>query len=318
MNIFIAGHNGMVGRAIHDQLKRSDQDLNIITVEKSDLNLLDQNDVRNFFKKNQVDQIYLAAAKVGGIFANQSYPADFIYENLMIQSNIMNSANHAEINKILFLGSSCIYPKFSKQPIKEEYLMTGSLEETNEAYAIAKITGLKLCESFNKQYGRDYRSIMPTNLYGPNDNFHHENSHVIPGLITRFHSAKLANLDEIVIWGSGKPKREFMHVSDLAKASVHLMNLEKDYFHEKVNGSHVNVGWGKDISIKELACLISEVTNFKGDINFDLSKPDGTPRKLLDTTKLNLLGWEPTISLKDGLCSTYDWFKENLNSIKKI
>ncbi len=314
MKIFIAGHKGMVGNAINDALRKN-TDYEIITKEKSELNLLNQNQVENFFRKNKVDQIYIAAAKVGGIFANNKYPANFIYENLKIETNIIESAHKNDVNKILFLGSSCIYPKFAKQPIKEEYLLTGPLEDTNEPYAVAKIAGIKLCESYNRQYGRDYRSVMPTNLYGPNDNFHPTNSHVIPGLINRFHHASENNEKEIMIWGSGKPLREFLYIDDMASASLHIMNLEKDVLEKQTetNLSHINVGSGKDYSIKDLGSKISDITGFKGSIRFDSSKPDGTPRKLLDISKLKKLGWSPSISLDDGLLKTYEWYKKNIN-----
>ncbi len=314
MKIFIAGHKGMVGNAINDALRKN-TDYEIITKEKSELNLLNQNQVENFFRKNKVDQIYIAAAKVGGIFANNKYPANFIYENLKIETNIIESAHKNDVNKILFLGSSCIYPKFAKQPIKEEYLLTGPLEDTNEPYAVAKIAGIKLCESYNRQYGRDYRSVMPTNLYGPNDNFHPTNSHVIPGLINRFHHASENNEKEIMIWGSGKPLREFLYIDDMASASLHIMNLEKDVLEKQTetNLSHINVGSGKDYSIKDLGSKISDITGFKGNIRFDSSKPDGTPRKLLDISKLKKLGWSPSISLDDGLLKTYEWYKKNIN-----
>ena len=302
MNIFIAGHNGMVGRAIHDQLKRSDQDLNIITVEKSDLNLLDQNDVRNFFKKNQVDQIYLAAAKVGGIFANQSYPADFIYENLMIQSNIINAANLADVERVLFLGSSCIYPKMTKQPIKEEYLLNGQLEPTNEWYSIAKIVGIKLIQAYRKQYNRDWISAMPTNLYGPGDNYNPETSHVLPALIKKFHEAKLNNDDEVVVWGDGSPLREFMHCDDLADALVFLLQNYSKY-------DPINIGTGQEISIKKLADIIADIVGYKPRIKWDKTKPNGIHRKLLDSSRLYNLGWSNFRTLKEGILSTYSEWK---------
>ena len=317
MKIFVAGHKGMVGNALVRILKRNPIN-EIITKTKSELNLLDQKAVQIFFKKNKIDQVYLAAAKVGGIHANNTYPADFISENLLIQSNIISSAHLSDVDRLLFLGSSCIYPKLSKQPIKEEYLLEGKLEETNEPYAIAKIAGIKQCESYNRQHKRDYRCVMPTNLYGPNDNFHDTNSHVIPGLITRFHKAKLNNDTEFNVWGTGKPLREFLHVDDMASACAHVMNLEKRTLAEKVskNISHLNVGSGKDHSIKELAEIISRVIGFEGEIRFDASKPDGTPRKLLDVSKLQELGWTYSITLGDGLKGTYDWYKQNIDSIR--
>lgn len=317
MKIFVAGHRGMVGNALVRILKKNPIN-EIITKTKSELNLLDQKAVHSFFKKNKIDQVYLAAAKVGGIHANNTYPADFISENLLIQYNVISSAHLSDVDRLLFLGSSCIYPKLSKQPIKEEYLLEGKLEKTNEPYAIAKIAGIKQCESYNRQHKRDYRCVMPTNLYGPNDNFHETNSHVIPGLITRFHKAKLNKDTEFNVWGTGKPLREFLHVDDMARACAHVMNLEKRILAEKVskNISHLNVGSGKDHSIKELAEIISRVVGFEGEIKFDASKPDGTPRKLLDVSKLQELGWTYSITLDDGLQGTYDWYKQNIDSIR--
>ena len=311
--IFIAGHGGMVGSALVRILKT--QDVELIIKKKKELNLLNQNDVKDFFRDQKIDQIYLAAAKVGGIHANDTYPAEFIYENLMIQSNIIHSAFLNGIKKLLFLGSSCIYPKNSNQPMKEEELLTGKLELTNEPYAISKIAGIKMCESYNRQYrnshGIDYRSIMPTNLYGPGDNYHPENSHVIPGLIYRFHQAKLNNLPSVTIWGTGKPRREFLYVDDMAKACIYLMNLDKKIYDKHVfpRCSHVNVGSGVDITIKEVAETIKEVIGFKGKINFDHSKPDGTHRKLLDSKLINNLGFKPEIALIDGLLKTYKDYK---------
>ena len=316
MNIFIAGHNGMLGKAIFDLLVEDKKVSNIITSDRAKLNLLNQESVSSFLKNNNIDEIYLAAAKVGGIYANNMYPANFIYENLMIQSNIIHSAHLEDINKILFLGSSCIYPKFSEQPIKEDSLLAGYLEKTNEPYAVAKIAGIKTCESYNRQYGRDYRSVMPANLYGPNDNFHPKNSHVIPGLIYRFHNAVINKSKEVVIWGSGNPKREFLHVNDMAKASRHVMNADLSSLKDNPNFSHINVGYGQDVTIKELAELISNEVGFDGQIKYDISKPDGTPRKLLDITKLRSLGWKPSFSLEDGIHHTYQWFKENIDSIR--
>ena len=309
LKIFIAGHKGMVGSALVRLLKR--KKFKIITKEKKELNLLDQKKVQTFFKNNKIDQIYLAAARVGGINANNIYPAEFIYENLMIQNNVIHSAFLSGVKKLLFLGSSCIYPREAKQPMNEETLLTGKLELTNEPYAIAKIAGIKMCESFNRQYsvshGIDFRSIMPTNLYGPGDNYHPENSHVIPALIRRFHNAKVKKLPEVKIWGTGKPKREFMYVDDMAKASIHLMNLDKDTYCNHINPrcSHVNAGTGKDIKIKKLASIIKEVIGYKGKIYFDFDKPDGSPRKLLNSNLINNLGFKPKISIKDGLKKTY-------------
>ena len=312
--IFIAGHKGMVGSALVRFLKI--QDIELITKDRKELDLLNHLDVQNFFVNEKIDQVYLAAAKVGGIHANKTYPADFIYKNLMIQNNVIHNAFLSGVKKLLFLGSSCIYPKDANQPMREEELLTGKLEPTNEPYAIAKIAGIKMCESYNRQYGQshniDYRSIMPTNLYGPGDNYHPENSHVIPALIYRFHEAKINNLPNVTIWGTGTPKREFLYVDDMAKASIHLMNLDKNIYDKQTSSmcSHINVGSGKDLAIKELAEIIREVVGFKGGINFDLTKPDGIPRKLLDSKLINSLGFKPEISLKNGLIKTYqDYIK---------
>ena len=314
MNVFVAGHQGMVGSAIYELLSRAGK-VNLITVDRRDLDLLNQQAVADFFAENSLDQVYLGAAKVGGIQANNDFPAQFIYENLMIQTNVIHAAHCAGVNKLLFLGSSCIYPKLSAQPIEEESLLTGLLEPTNEPYAIAKIAGIKLCESYNRQYGRDYRSIMPTNLYGPNDNFHQENSHVIPAMIRRFHEAVQAGEKEVEIWGSGAPRREFLHVSDMAAASVHVMNLDRDAYALQTQPmrSHVNVGSGVDCSIRELAEILAKVTGFEGDLLFDTSKPDGAPQKLLDVSRLDALGWTSSISLEDGLVDTYRWFTQNMS-----
>jgi GDP-L-fucose synthase len=312
--IFIAGHKGMVGSAITRLLKK--QDIEMITKDRSELDLLNQQDVQKFFEHEKIDQVYVAAAKVGGIHANNCYPANFIYENLMVQTNIIHNAFLNGVKKLLFLGSSCIYPKYASQPIKEEELLTGKLEPTNEPYAIAKIAGIKMCESYNRQYGTnhgiDYRSIMPTNLYGPGDNYHPKNSHVIPGLIYRFHKAKISNLESVTIWGTGTPKREFLYVDDLAQASIHVMNLDKKIYDEQISSesSYINVGSGKELSIKELAETIKEVVNFKGKINFDSNKPDGSSRKLLNSERINKLGFKPKIDLKEGLIKTYqDYLK---------
>lgn len=307
--VFVAGHRGMVGSAIVRHLKALGYK-NIITKTRSELDLSNQQEVQSFFRDEKFEQVYLAAAKVGGIHANNIYPAEFIYENLMIECNVINAAHRADIQKLLFLGSSCIYPKHANQPMKEEALLTGKLEPTNEPYAIAKIAGIKLCESYNRQYGRDYRSVMPTNLYGPNDNFHLENSHVIPALIRRFHEATLSGAKEVTIWGTGSPKREFLYVDEMAEASVFLMELDKD-IHSKYTEtslSHVNVGSGIEYTIRELAETVSDVVGFQGEINFDPTKPDGAPRKLMDTTKLRSLGWESHISLNEGLEKTYNWY----------
>src|SRR5690554_4814545 len=310
--IFVAGHKGMVGSAIVRQLAK-DPNIQLILKDKSQLDLTSQQAVNAFFTENSIDQVYLAAAKVGGIYANNTYPADFIYQNLQIESNVIHAAHQNNVQKLLFLGSSCIYPRLAEQPIKEEALLTGPLEPTNEAYAVAKIAGIKLCESYNRQYGRDYRSVMPTNLYGPNDNFHPENSHVIPALLRRFHEAVQRGDDEVVIWGSGNPMREFLHVDDMAAASVHIMELARETYdtHTSMMRSHINVGTGMDCSIRELAEMIAEVTGFEGRLMFDATKPDGTPRKLLDVSRLNALGWQANISLKDGLRDAYDWYVRN-------
>ena len=316
--IFVAGHNGMVGSAITRYLEN--QNVEIIIREKKNLNLLNQLDVQNFFKNTKIDQVYLAAAKVGGIYSNNTYPAEFIYENLMVQNNIIHNAFLNGVKKLLFLGSSCIYPKHANQPMKEEELLSGKLEPTNEPYAIAKIAGIKMCESYNRQYGEshgiDYRSILPTNLYGPGDNYHPENSHVIPGLIHRFHKAKINGLDKVTIWGTGKPKREFLHVDDMARASIYVMNLDKITYYDQVPlmSGHINIGIGKELTIKELAENIKETVGFKGEIYFDPSKPSGTQRKFLDSSRINDLGFKPEISLKEGLTKTYqDYIKNNAN-----
>jgi|TARA_B110000467_G_C18303310_1_gene472891 GDP-L-fucose synthase len=307
--IFISGHQGMVGSALVRLLEKKDVEL--ITKKRNELDLLNQQDVQSFFKNQKIEQVYLAAAKVGGIHANNIYPADFIYENLMIQANVIHSAFLSGVKRLLFLGSSCIYPKNANQPMKEEELLTGKLELTNEPYAIAKIAGIKMCESYNRQFGKshgiDYRSIMPTNLYGPRDNYHPENSHVIPGMIYRFHEAKIKNLKRVVIWGTGTPKREFLYVDDMAKASIHLMNIDKKTYDEHTSFmcSHINVGSSKDLTIKELAETIKEVVDFKGEIYFDHAKPDGNPRKLLNSKRINNLGFKPETSLIKGLKKTY-------------
>ncbi|HHT0092941.1 TPA: GDP-L-fucose synthase [Raoultella planticola] len=316
-NVFVAGHNGMVGSAIVRQLKKR-SNINIISRKRNELDLLDSNAVNHFFSTEKIDEIYLAAAKVGGIVANNSFPADFIYQNLMIESNIINAAHVHNIQKIMFLGSSCIYPKLANQPISENELLQGTLEPTNEPYAIAKIAGIKLCESYNRQYGRDYRSVMPTNLYGENDNFHPSNSHVIPALLRRFHEATIANAHEVVVWGSGKPMREFLHVDDMASASIYVMELESSDWKKNTLPmlSHINVGTGVDCTIKELAETVAKVTGYKGSIVFDATKPDGTPRKLLDVSRLSNLGWNYSITLEDGLKKTYDWFLENQDNFR--
>jgi len=303
----------MVGSAILRRLSQ-ESSVEIVKLNRTELDLTNQVAVNNFFAESSFDQVYLAAAKVGGIHANNTYPAEFIYENLMIEANIIHSAFKHGVKKLLFLGSSCIYPKLADQPMREEALLTGSLECTNEPYAIAKIAGIKLCESYNRQYGKshgiDYRSVMPTNLYGPGDNYHPENSHVIPALIRRFHEAKANDLPEVAIWGSGTPKREFLHVDDMAAASIHVMNLDHDLYrqHTQPMLSHINVGYGNDVSIAELAVLIGQTIGYKGRITYDSSKPDGTPRKLMDSSRLNALGWQASISLEEGLVSAYKDF----------
>ena len=310
--IFVAGHRGLVGAAVMRALEHS-AGVAVITRTHSELDLKDQAQVRHFFQEEKIDQVYLAAAKVGGIHANSVYPADFIYDNLMIQANVVHEAWRNGVKKLLFLGSSCIYPRLAMQPIKEEYLLSGALEPTNEPYAIAKIAGIKLCESYNRQYGTDYRSVMPTNLYGPGDNYHPENSHVIPALIRRFHEAKLGNAASVTIWGSGAPMREFLYVDDMAKASVHVMNLEYSSYLRSTAPmlSHINVGTGEDTTIRDLAILIGKVVGYQGDIEFDASKPDGAPRKLLDVTKLHALGWHGQTSLESGLERTYQAFMKD-------
>ncbi|AJB75295.1 TPA: GDP-L-fucose synthase [Klebsiella pneumoniae] len=316
--VYIAGHNGMVGSALVRNLE-SRNDVELILKTRQELNLLDQQAVNNFFKTEEIDEVYLSAAKVGGIMANNTYPADFIYENLMIASNIIHAAHVNDINKLLFLGSSCIYPKLANQPISEAELLQGTLEPTNEPYAIAKIAGIKLCESYNRQYNRDYRSVMPTNLYGPFDNFHPTNSHVVPALIRRFHEAKENDQAEVIVWGSGNPKREFLYVDEMAAASVYVMELNKDVYNQFTEPmlSHINVGTGRDCSIKELASAIASVVGYKGKITFDSTKPDGTPRKLLDVSRLAALGWTSKLSLHDGLVDTYQWYLDNQDTFRR-
>jgi GDP-L-fucose synthase len=313
--IYVAGHRGMVGSAIVRQLLLLGHQIDcIVTRAHDDLDLTDQGAVRTFFEIEKPDQVYLAAAKVGGIYANSTYPAEFIYQNLMIQTNVIESAFKQGVKKLLFLGSSCIYPKVVPQPMNEHALLTGALEPTNEPYAIAKIAGIKLCESYNRQYGHshqlDYRSIMPTNLYGPGDSYHTENSHVVPALIRRFHEAKVANTPHVAIWGTGTPRREFLHVDDMASACIYIMNLEKARYKENTQPmlSHINVGCGVDVTIRELAETISKTVGYQGKITFDVSKPDGAPRKLMDSSRINGLGWRAQIGLEAGLEAAYQDF----------
>ena len=314
--IYVAGHRGMVGSAIVRALAAQGQ-AQILARTHVELDLTDQRAVRDFFALEKPDQVYLAAAKVGGIHANNTYPAEFIYQNLMMQANVIDAAFHSGVKKLLFLGSSCIYPKLAGQPMKETALLTGTLEPTNEPYAIAKIAGIKLCESYNRQYGHsrgiDYRSVMPTNLYGPGDNYHPENSHVIPALIRRFHEAKLNNAASVAIWGSGTPKREFLYVDDMAAASVHVMNLDKTTYDQNTRPmlSHINVGCGEDITIRQVAEAIGKTVGYQGEITFDTSKPDGTPRKLMDSSRLNALGWKFQTGLEAGLNAAYRDFLIN-------
>ena len=315
--VFVAGHRGMVGSALVRNLERRD-DVEVVTAERSEVDLLDQRAVDEFMSGHDIDEVYLAAAKVGGIAANRDYPADFIWQNLIIEANVIKAANEADIDKLLFLGSSCIYPRNAPQPMPEASLLTGVLEPTNEPYAIAKIAGIKLCESYNRQFGRDYRSVMPTNLYGPHDNFDPVSSHVLPALVRRFHEAAQSGAGEVVVWGSGQPRREFLHVDDMAAASVHVMDLDREVYAGATQPmlSHVNVGTGGDCSIRELAELIASVTGYSGQLTFDASKPDGTPRKLLDVTRLTSLGWTATIPLEQGLADTYEWFLAHQTSFR--
>lgn len=317
LKIYVAGHQGMVGSAIVRVLQKR-KDVELVTRRHAELDLTRQAEVEAFFVDNRLDQVYLAAAKVGGIHANNQYPADFIYQNLLIESNVIHAAHLTGVQRLLFLGSSCIYPRAVEQPMREDALLTGILEPTNEPYAIAKIAGIKLCESYNRQYGRDYRSVMPTNLYGPGDNFHPNNSHVIPALMQRFHATVARGENEVVIWGSAKPMREFLHVDDMAAASVFVMDLTDEIY--KLNTqpmlSHINVGTGLDCTIGELAQTIAKVTGFKGSLSFDPSKPDGSPRKLMDVSLLGRLGWHASIDLEKGLKDTYDWFLSHQSTIR--
>jgi nucleoside-diphosphate-sugar epimerase len=316
MRAYVAGHRGMVGSAIARSLEADGAE--ILTATRSELDLADQSAVRSFLKKERPDTVIVAAAKVGGIHANNSLPAEFIYENLMIECNLIDSAFRAGVEHLLFLGSSCIYPRNAPQPMPEEALLTGTLEPTNEPYAIAKIAGIKLCESYNRQYGTDYRSAMPTNLYGPGDNFHETNSHVLPALLRRFHEAKYVGAEEVLIWGTGTPKREFLHVDDMAAACVFLLNLPKDIYAANTQPmlSHINVGTGSDVSIADLARVIAQVTGFEGRIAFDTTKPDGPPRKLLDVSRLTNMGWKASIPLEEGIRQTYDWYLANQEQLR--
>ena len=315
---FVAGHNGMVGSALVRQLEQ-DATNQIIAATRSELDLTNQQAVNDFFASHKIDQVYFAAAKVGGIHANNEYPAEFIFENLMIEANIIHAAHKNDVQKLLFLGSSCIYPRSAAQPMCEEALLTGQLESTNEPYAIAKIAGIKLCESYNRQYGRDYRSVMPTNSYGINDNFHPENSHVIPALIRRFHEAKLANSSVVDAWGTGTPMREFLYVDEMAEASIFVMNLESEAYKRETQPmlSHINVGTGIDCTIRELTEAVAKVVGYQGEIHWDGTKPDGTPRKLMDVKRLERLGWKSQVSLEDGLTRTYLWYLQNQDTFRR-
>ncbi len=315
--IYVAGHRGMVGSAIVRRLRAAGQ-ANILTATHAELDLTDQQAVRAFFERNRPTQVYLAAAKVGGIHANNSYPAEFIHHNLMIEANIIDAAWRTGVERLLFLGSSCIYPKHAPQPMPESALLTGPLEPTNEPYAIAKIAGIKLCESYNRQYGVDFRSVMPTNLYGPGDNFDLENSHVIPALMRKFHQAKMERRPYVEVWGSGKPRREFLHVDDVADACLFVMNLSREAYrrHTEPMCSHINIGAGEDLTIAELAGLIRDVVGYQGEIRYDATKPDGTPRKLLDVSRLQSMGWRASIGLKEGLQQTYRWFLEHQDELR--
>jgi GDP-L-fucose synthase len=315
--IFVAGHNGMVGAALVRYLS-SLPGIELVTRTRAQLDLTVQQQVAGFFAQEHIDEVYLAAAKVGGIHANNTYPAEFIYDNLMMECNVIHQAWTSGVKKLLFLGSSCIYPKLAKQPMQETELLQGALEPTNEPYALAKIAGIKLCESYNRQYGTDYRSVMPTNLYGPCDNYHPQNSHVIPALLRRFHEAKVSGASHLTIWGTGKAKREFLHVDDMAEASARVMNLDAEQYQSLTSPrvSHINVGSGQDYSIAELVGMIQQVTGFTGEIEYDTSKPDGPPRKLMDDAKLRSIGWKPKYNLKQGLTDAYLWYVNNIDSIR--
>jgi len=307
--IYIAGHRGLVGSAIVRQLKERGF-TNLLMRTHKELDLTNQAQVQDFFKQEQPDYVILAAAKVGGIHANNTYPADFIYQNIMIEANVINSAYESKVNRLLFLGSTCIYPKAAEQPMREDALLTDVLEPTNEPYALAKIAGIKLCESYNRQHGTDFRSVMPTNLYGPNDNFHPENSHVIPALMRRFHEAKVNNIEEVTVWGTGNAMREFLYVDDMAQASLFVLKLDQEIYRNNTESmrSHINVGTGKDITIKEVAKIIKEVVGYEGKLLFDSDRPDGAPRKLLDVSTLISMGWTYKVGLRKGLIETYKWY----------
>jgi GDP-L-fucose synthase len=315
--IFVAGHRGMVGSAIVRRLQERGY-AQILTADRQALDLLDQAAVRRFFEAHRIDQVYLAAAKVGGIHANNTYPAAFIHENLLIQTNVIHAAHMSGVDRLLFLGSSCIYPKMAAQPMREDALLTGVLEPTNEPYAIAKIAGIKMCESYNRQYGRRYRSVMPTNLYGPNDNFHPENAHVLPALMRRLHEAKVEGRPTVTVWGTGRAMREFLHVDDMARASVFVMEMDDAVYaaNTRPDLSHINVGTGEDCTIGELAAALARVIGYEGRLEFDATKPDGTPRKLMDVSRLAAMGWRPEIGLEDGLRQTYRWFLDNHATIR--
>jgi GDP-L-fucose synthase len=315
--VFVAGHRGMAGSAIVRRLQALGY-TNLVTAARSELELTDQAAVRRFFTEQKISQVVLAAARVGGIHANNTYPADFLTENLLLEVNVIQAAHQAGVERLLFLGSSCIYPRLAEQPMREEALLTGTLEPTNEPYAIAKIAGIKLCESYNRQHGRDYRSVMPTNLYGPGDNYHAENSHVIPALLRRFHEAVTTQATDVVIWGSGTPKREFLHVDDMAAASVHVLELPVEVYraHTQTMCSHINVGTGIDCTIRELAETVARVTGFTGQLVWDASKPDGAPRKLLEVSRLRQLGWQASITLEDGLRDAYGWYLSHLDEAR--
>jgi len=312
--IYVAGHRGLVGSAIVRQLETGGCN-NLLLRTRKELDLIDQSAVRSFFEEEHPEIVVLAAAKVGGILANSMYPGEFIYENLMIQANIIHWSQKTGVKRLLFLGSSCIYPKLAPQPLKEEYLLSGPLEPTNDAYAVAKIAGIKMCESYNRQFNTSYLSVMPTNLYGPEDNFDLEKSHVLPALVRKFHEAKKSGAPEVVVWGTGSPRREFLHVDDMAAACLYLLGLPDQTYRDLVQNMKpclINIGMGKDITIRELAELVKEIVGFRGQIIFDTDRPDGTPQKLLDISRMNKLGWKAKISLREGITGTYDWFKKRI------